>query len=308
VEALWTPERAVTPELAWALLRAQFPALAPGVAPALERLGVGWDNVAYLVGGRFVFRFPQRAIAVPLIETESQVLPALGTRVPLPVPRPTFVGRPSAEYPWPFLGYERIAGRSACGARLDGEARARAAAPLGRFLRALHAFPVAEAAELSAPGDTIARADVAKRVRETRERLAEARARGLAGPSAALDEICAQAEAARAPQPPPVLVHGDLYARHLLVDDGGALSGVIDWGDVHLGQPWLDLSIAYGFLPPRAHDAFFEAYGGAPDQALLRRARLHAVFYAVTLLVYGTETSDADLVREARVSLEHLAS
>src|SRR5262249_19031975 len=100
--------------------------------------------------------------------------------------------------------------------------------------------------------------------------------------------------------------HGDLYARHLLVDDAGALSGVIDWGDVHLGLPWLDLSIAFGFLPPSARAAFFETYGGVPDRALVRRARLRALGYAVALLVYGAETSDVDLVREARVSLDHL--
>ncbi|MCH7839494.1 MAG: phosphotransferase [Planctomycetes bacterium] len=38
------------------------------------------------------------------------------------------------------------------------------------------------------------------------------------------------------------LVHRDLYARHMLVDDDGRPCGVIDWGDVHVGDPAIDLS------------------------------------------------------------------
>jgi aminoglycoside phosphotransferase (APT) family kinase protein len=309
MEAQWTPEREVTPELAAGLIGRQFPTLG---AASIARLGVGWDNVAYLVGEQYVFRFPQRSLAVPLLETESRLLPSLAPRLPLAVPRPLFVGEPSADYPWPFQGYERIPGRPACGAGLDAEARARAAAPLGRFLRALHDFPVEEAALLGAPGDTLGRADLPRRVRQTRERLAEVRARGLGAESPALDAVCAEAEAEAAPSRArrAALVHGDLYARHLLVDADGAPSGVIDWGDVHLGDAALDLSIAFAFLPAPARPAFFSAYGEGPHEALddatLRRARLRAVFYAVTLLLYGTDIADADLVREARVTLGHL--
>jgi aminoglycoside phosphotransferase (APT) family kinase protein len=285
MDAQWTPEREVTPDLALALIRRQFPALAAS-APSIARIGVGWDNVAYLVAGRFVFRFPQRRLGASLIETESRLLPAIAPRLPLSVPVPIFVGAPSDDYPWPFHGYERIAGRSACGAALGEAARARAAAPLGEFLRALHAFPADEAARLGAPGDLLGRADLPKRVRQTRERLAEARERGLGGEDRSLDRIWEEAVAGDDGPPPAALVHGDLYARHLLVGDDGVLGGVIDWGDVHLGHRALDLSIAFAFLPPHARPAFFAAYGGLPDAALLRRARLQALFYGVTLLTY----------------------
>ena len=39
----------------------------------------------------------------------------------------------------------------------------------------------------------------------------------------------------------------DRSLAHLLVFDDGAPSGVIDWGDVHLGATHLDLGIAWGF-------------------------------------------------------------
>ena len=39
-----------------------------------------------------------------------------------------------------------------------------------------------------------------------------------------------------------VLVHGDFYSRHVLVDETGGMAGVIDFGDLHVGHPAVDLS------------------------------------------------------------------
>jgi aminoglycoside phosphotransferase (APT) family kinase protein len=66
------------------------------------------------------------------------------------------------------------------------------------------------------------------------------------------------------------------------------MCGVIDWGDVHLGDPALDLSIAFSFLPPGARAAFREAYGPI-DAATWDRARFRALHYAVLLSDYGAD-------------------
>ena len=68
----WSAEHDVSASLARELIETQFPKLTPvGVEP----LGVGWDNTAYRVNDKFVFRFPRRQIAVELIRTEARVLP-----------------------------------------------------------------------------------------------------------------------------------------------------------------------------------------------------------------------------------------
>ena len=103
------------------------------------------------------------------------------------------------------------------------------------------------------------------------------------------------------------LVHGDLYPRHLLVDDQNRLAGVIDWGDVHVGDPAADLMVVHTFLPPAAHAAFRAAYGPVADVAW-RMGRLRAVWHTLVVLGYGSDTGDADLVREAQVGLRHLAA
>lgn len=107
----WDPEIQVTPEIAAAAIERQFPALRPARP---EPLGSGWDNAAFLVNGRYVFRFPRRHIAVPLIRAEMRYLPLLAPRLPVAVPMPRFAGAPDSGFPYPFAGYERLLGTPAC--------------------------------------------------------------------------------------------------------------------------------------------------------------------------------------------------
>ena len=102
----WTIQRAVDAPLARALIETQFPELR---GLSMRPLGQGWDNVAYLLDERWVFSFPQREVAVPLMEQEILCLPLIaGPGIPLP----RFVGLPGADYPWPFAGYEMVQGQT----------------------------------------------------------------------------------------------------------------------------------------------------------------------------------------------------
>ncbi|HEX8916253.1 MAG TPA: phosphotransferase, partial [Humisphaera sp.] len=257
------------------------------------------------VNGQWVFRFPRRQFAVPFMEAESRLLPWLAGRLPVPIPAPPFVGRPTGAFPWPFAGYRLIAGRTACRANLSRDQRLALAAPLGRFLRALHATDAAEARRFGATGDTIGRLDVARRRPAADARLNDAVAAGLvadAGP------IRAALDAAPADYRPrsDTLLQGDLYARHVVVDDAGDLAGVIDWGDAHVGDPATDLMVVYALLPAAARPAFFDAYGPV-DELTLRVARWRAASHTLAVVAYAADIADADLLREGKAALANLA-
>jgi aminoglycoside phosphotransferase (APT) family kinase protein len=290
----WDADVELSPDRGACLIERQFPALAPaGLAP----LGAGWDNVAFLVNGRLVFRFPRRQIAADLIQREIRVLPLLAPHLPLPIPAPAFAGTPDAGYPYPFAGYELIPGTTACRSTWSGAERASSAVPLARFLAALHTIPIDAGTRAWGPTDDIERANLMKRARGMRERL-RALAPDLGGIDAgALLDLVDRLATTPAREEPPCWVHGDLYARHLLVDDARRPCGVIDWGDVHLGDPALDLSIAFSFLPPAARAAFREAYGPV-DDATWDRARFRALHYGALLTDYGAEVGD-DAIRAA---------
>jgi aminoglycoside phosphotransferase (APT) family kinase protein len=295
----WDADVELGPEAAVRLIEAQFPALAP---VRLESLGVGWDNLAFRVNDRFVFRFPRRRIAAALIEREARALPLLAPHLPLPVPAPEFVGAPAEGYPFPFSGYPLLPGTTADRVDWSQAERGRTAAPLARFLAALHGIPVDDATRGWAPGDEIERANIAKRAPRVKERLRGLDNRpGGADRALLLDRIDRLA-ATPAWTGPGCWVHGDFYARHLLVDADRCPCGVIDWGDVHLGDPALDLSIAFSCLPPGARAAFREAYGSI-DAATWERARFRALHYSVLLIEYGTVAGDAAIRRAGEYAL-----
>ncbi len=290
----WTAEVVVDPRLARSLVESQFPEFR---GATLEPLGVGWDNTAYLVDRAWVFRFPRRKIALPLNARELALLPVVAPRLPLPVPVPTKIGRATDAFAWPFAGCRFLPGQTVAAAGLDDARRAALAEPLARFLAALHAFPVEEAAALGAKPDEIGKLDVEHRERQASAGLDELRAAG------ALDADVVPGLKRALDVPPhsdfrPALVHGDLYGNHVLVDDAGRACGVIDWGDCHLGDAAVDLSAAHILLPPSAHAAFRRAYG-AIDDATWNLARFRAVVHATACLRYARSVGDADMKREA---------
>ncbi|MCQ2011075.1 phosphotransferase [Sporolactobacillus sp. STSJ-5] len=294
---IWDPEQVVSEKLARTLIERQFPELAPAKVSAL---GEGYDNTVYLVNERYVFRFPRRQIAVGLLRAESGILPKLADHLPLQISKPLFFGNPDAEFSWPFLGYEKV--RGYLPVILTHEERARSAADLAQFLRALHHFPAEQAAALGVPDDELGRLDIGKRKMALLQRVDQLAMQNLYHRVGKLRQYVEKTD------PIPLaeqrcLVHGDLHIRNLISNQLGRVTGVIDWGDVHIGDPAVDLSIVYSFLPYGARSQFFAVYGEVSD-ATKALARWKAAFTTVSLFMYGYDRQNADIVEGCRQSLD----
>ncbi|MCO4745505.1 MAG: phosphotransferase [Proteobacteria bacterium] len=250
--------------------------------------GEGWDNAAFLVDGAWLFRFPRRAIAGQFMTAELATLTALPD-LGLPIPRPVFQVIDPPDYPHSFAGYRRLNG-------VDGDqcvpGTVTAAGQVGTFLARLHATPIPDAV----PGDTLGYADLVRRTGHVRERLPTVRA---LAPDLPWDGIEAVLAGAQAPAPERIcLVHGDLYPRHVLIDEDGGATGIIDWGDVHRGDPSVDLPLAFTWFTSPARERFFAAYqraGGLLEKGQRERARYRALQYAVYLLPYAHERGELGL-------------
>ena len=292
----WDAEVAIDEKLVRALLAEQFPSLD---ASSARLLGEGWDNAVWLVEESWAFRFPRRQIAIPGVERELAVLPRLAPLLPVPIPEPRFVGTPSERFPWPFFGAAVLPGRELADADLAQDARVEMGAELGRLLSILHAPETLARIdpERALPLDFNRRADMAFRVPRTRERLAE-----LGWPETAeIAELLAEAEALPASSGN-VLVHGDLHLRHVLVE-GASMSGVIDWGDVCLGDPAIDLQLVWSLLPAARRESFFAEYGPVERETSLR-AQVLAVYLCAMLALYARSVRRASLERESLAGLE----
>jgi aminoglycoside phosphotransferase (APT) family kinase protein len=299
----WQAQYIIHEQDALKIINAQFPELH---ARTIELLGVGWDNTAYIINNEFVFRFPRRASAVALLQHEMAALPIIAQQVNLTVPYPEWQGKPTQDYPWPFSGYTMLPGSTADRMNLSDEKRIQLAKPIAQFLARLHAITSTQSSLATLPKDFVfQRLGLDYLIPAVTSNLAKVAVLQLLEHKVQLYHILSVAHLLRPPTNS-TLVHGDVYCRHLLVDDTAKLTGIIDWGDVQLADSALDLAIAHSFLPPLAHEAFKASYGFISEETW-NLARFRALHHSLLLILYGHDIHDVILVREGTRALQYIA-
>jgi aminoglycoside 2''-phosphotransferase len=272
-------------------------------------LGEGWDSVALLVNDQLVFRFAKRPDAAMRQSREAELLPLLGDRLPLLVPRYTYTWTDPA---WPgkrIVGYRLIAGESLM--LTHPEHRATQAAQLGEFVSALHAIPLEEARRHGVVGRDAASLREAYRGFFARVRtnmlplftVQEQAAIGAFWSGYLDDDACFTFT--------PTLVHRDLVAEHVLFDPAtGHLTGVIDWGDAGIDDPAVDFAGVRRQLGDEFAQQMLAAYRPALDATALRRMDFyagmepfHEIQFAQTYgdaahLAHGIESARQQLAQE----------
>ena len=264
--------------LTQALLKEQHPILAHLPCVPIE---AGWDNAMVRLGDTFCVRLPRRTAAAALIEHEQAWLPALAEQLPIHIPVPLWTGEPGCGYPWRWSIVPWLAGEPA-----DLSPPANAEAPrLGAFLKALHT-----PAPANAPANPFRGVPLQQRAPGVEERM-----RRLETQSALITPELRRMWAASLTVPvdvPPTWIHGDLHPRNVLVEDG-VFSGIIDWGDIAVGDRATDLAAIWMlFEDPQARRAAWSAYGTV-TYATYMRAKGWAIGFGITLL-------DAGLVDDPR--------
>ncbi|MFR9674617.1 phosphotransferase [Streptomyces sp. TR02-1] len=244
----------------------------------------GWDSEARLVDGRWVERRPRRPEVERQLCMETRLMPWLAPQLPLPVPVPH-------RLPGASLAVRHVLVPGGPVAR----PRARHGHGLGRFLRALHAVSPTGAVRHGAPSDREAARVRATTADDFLARVVPLLPVELRAPGRALVEESTSCPAGR-------LVHGDLGPEHMLAD-GGVLSGVIDFGDAHIGDPAIDLAWALHGTPRAFAAALAAEYGVTPElraRSLLRH-RL-GPWHEVT---HGLNTEDPATVRSGVAGVCH---
>lgn len=299
----WEPEVTLEETTAFKLVKELFPEL---IIQKIKFLGAGWDNTAFLLNDELIFRFPRREIAVPLLIAEWQILPNLKSYVSIPIPIPKWRGTPTSLFPWPFIGYKKLSGFTACHANLSEKEREALAEPIAKFLTELHQAPKSILSKCQIYGDNHARIDSEQLLPKIMKNLNELALLGLLEKNNRLETLVMSLQNLRPPNMS-VIVHGDFYVRHLLVDALHKLTGVIDFGDVHFGDPAIDLAIAHSFLPLNAHAKFRETYGDISNDTW-DLAKLRAIFTSTYLTLYGYHSKDLVIMQEGLRSLRIMSN
>lgn len=263
-------ETEVTSAQLRALLAEQMPELA---ALPLRRVGrTGTDNVLYRIGPELVGRFPRLPHAEAQISVQARWLPDLSRDLPLRVPLTLRFGLPGAGYPYRWTVLPWLPGHAAFTGPLDQDLAAR---DLAAFLARLQDQAQPAGAPLRGASD---RLDL--RFAGIGQWIGQFQGEA--------DPLLLARTAARLRKLPPAetsprWVHGDLHPLNLLAQRQ-RLTGVIDWGNLGLGDPAMDLMIGWTLFDAPARAIFRQVL--APSSEAWARGRALAFAKAVAAIPY----------------------
>jgi aminoglycoside phosphotransferase (APT) family kinase protein len=273
------------------LIARQFPEWAGLPVARLESSGT--ENAMFRLGDDLVVRLPRHPGAVGDVEHEQRWLPRLAPLLPTAVPEPVGRGVAGDGFPWVWSVFRWLDGRNPAVDALDDPETL--AGELAAFIGALRRVDPT-GAPIGYRGIPLANRDA-----PTREAIAQ-----LAG-AVDTDAVTALWEAGlRVPAHagPPVWAHGDLSPGNVLVADG-RLSAVIDFGTLGVGDPAVDLIVAWNLLPASARPVLRHALG--VDDAEWARGRGWALSVSLIQLPFYWETNPPLAANSRHVIKEILA-
>lgn len=258
----------------------------------------GHDNRTYRLGDHMLIRMPTDAYYALKVPKEQELLPQLAKRLSVDIPAPIKMGKPYADYPFPFSIYKWLPGKSINLLTLSDQEKEQLAVGLAKFLKEMQAITDVEGPKPGQHnwwrGDHVSVYD--KGAREQISELAE-----IIDVSRAL-ALWEQACAVRWHRAP-IWVHGDFAPGNILIQ-GGKLSGVIDFGGMAIGDPACDLVIAWTFLKGQSREIFIRELD--LDEDTWTRARAWALWKATYELCSMKDRNSSDAARQKDIICEVL--
>lgn len=271
------------PEVVRALLRAQLPQWAE--LPLARVPSSGTDNTIYRLGDELVVRLPLIEWATGQVVLEHEWLPRLAPRLPVALHEPVHLGEPGEGYPWSWSVYRWLDGETAHPSRVTDAAAL--VHDLVSLIRALRSVDLPDVPR-SGRGRPL-------RYSDTDMRGAMESLRGELD----VDVVLAVWDAALAApgwDGEWVVCHGDLSDGNLLLR-GGRLHAAIDWSLFGLGDPALDLAVAWDVFDADGREHLRRELD--VDDATWARARGWAIT-AVYGIPYYRETNPGIVERSWR--------
>lgn len=265
----------------------------------IEILGEGFDNIAYLINKKIVFRFPRREIALELLENEAELLPIVAKNVSFALTSPIYFGTESADFPYKFLGYPILKGNILADFTNPPIKSKEFVKQFARALKELHSIGVKP--EYQARFQDTWRLDIENRTKRLTEYLENYKSTftETGFDTYHLKDIIAKFHQIKFLPSKTSYVHGDIYAKHIIIDGKENFIGLIDWGDVHVGNPGIDIAAAIMLFDENSFTEFSNIYGKFDINAAAFRSFCHAI----PVLAYAFQKQDKNLLKWSKFAL-----
>jgi aminoglycoside 2''-phosphotransferase len=273
-------------------------------AEPLVPLGVGDYCLAFQQGINVV-RVSRHTEAAAAIRREACVLTSLAGVLPFPIPHLTLVEAPNCPQ---FTLHEVINGEVLTRdlwLSLPDLARERTCDDFASFLIALHSIPISRFASCNL--ERLESASVATKLLETAVPVVSRMLRG--DDEKRLYSALTEWSAASSPQAKTVLLHRDIAPGHVLIDPAtGALTGVIDFGDVASGDAARDFIFLYEDFGPEILREVVRRYAASEARAFFVEVRrwyvLETIGWTMSQIAAGNPgraaNGAAEVARELR--------
>ena len=211
----------------------------------------GSSNALFRLGNDKLVRLPRQPGGGASIDKEASWLPYVAARVTVEVPGVVGVGEPDLDYPerWAITTWLPGTRPSTAGTIPACHGTDRLAEDLARFLTELRGMEVAERAKDDKALSWYRGLPLWSLDADFRETALRCRDLDI---GLDIDEALRvwdrAVDASRAVEPAETWYHGDLLIENLLSNDTGGLGAVIDFGGLALGDPTVDLVVAWEAL------------------------------------------------------------
>lgn len=269
----------------------------------IRLLDEGWDNTVFLVNNEFIFRFPHRPFGVKCMENEIALLPKIKNSLSFHISIPSYIGEPCDIFPYPFAGYRMVFGNPLCDASLSLIDDTAFAKTLAIWLKELHSIPANSIIHSTNDAAIPWQFNVPNRVKRCYENLEKyesyfAKANFQKNELIGIIEMIKTFSLVNTAQS---ILHGDLYCRHIIVDEKCQPAGLIDFGDMFVGDPGIDLSAGMIFSQ-KSFSVFLETYADV-DFKRMQLLLFHAFAHAMSFLPYAFEQGKSNLQRWGALEL-----
>ena len=260
-------------------------------ASSIEPFGSGEFCLAFKLRDQ-VFRIARHAEAAGALRRETCILSKIAPILPLPVPRPEYHAPHGCP---PFTVHQEITGEFLTRETWEGmpaSARERAASDLATFLRSLHALPIEIGLECG-----LVQIETSEMARRLREETANTIQRSLEPETQRqLDQTLKRWSSQRAARGP-ALLHCDIGPGHVLYDPSTLhLTGVIDFGDIVIGDPARDFIFIYEDFGPVLLREVLTRYAGKDASKMVPDIRKWYLLEAISWTIGRyVEQCEADL-------------
>lgn len=264
----------------------------------IELAGEGMDSRSFFVKlprHTYVFRFPKFPTVAKNLQVEMALLPKLQKYVRLPIPQFDFIGKGIMNRT--FVGYKKIEGVTLTSLwnNIATHKQETILHILGAFLKNVHSFPVKEAKKCGVPEQNFRRiykGDLRKVVKDIYLTIPQKMRVYI---ERLYEEYLGDE---RNFTYSPTLLHADFGGGHIFCNKHDAcITGIIDFGDIGIGDPDYDLMYLYGEFGWKFILQFLKHYS-RPDHdlnILHRKLRLLLIHNTIDDIWMGRDRKEKEL-------------